>query len=68
MVAGDNYFRYIRGSGVDYGYPRPLKVWRGLPATISAAFHWRPAYRTYFFSGLNYYRFNDRSFKVRVIT
>ncbi|ESO98961.1 hypothetical protein LOTGIDRAFT_158923 [Lottia gigantea] len=59
---GNEYWRYTDRK-VDFGYPKPLTVWRGLPAKIDAAFKWRNG-RTYFFSGANYYRFHDNKFKV----
>ncbi|XP_050405986.1 matrix metalloproteinase-16 isoform X2 [Patella vulgata] len=59
---GDRYWRYT-DRAVDFGYPKPLTVWRGLPNRIDGAFKWRNG-RTYFFSGNQYYRFHDNKFKV----
>jgi matrix metalloproteinase-14 (membrane-inserted) len=50
---------------VEYGYPRPVSVWRGLPMKITAAFKWVNG-RTYFFSGDQYYRYNDHLFRVSI--
>ena len=61
--AGDQYYRYTRGSSVNNGYPRDLSLWKGLPSTIDAAFEWGNE-KTYFFTGPNYYRFNDYAFEV----
>ncbi|PIK62126.1 hypothetical protein BSL78_00946 [Apostichopus japonicus] len=64
FIKGNQYYRYNRYSeAVDAGYPRPLSVWRGLPASVESAMQWSNS-RTYFFSGEEYYRFNDRSFRV----
>ena len=60
---GDQYYRYTPGYGVDQGYPRPLSTWNGLPNTVDAAFQYSNS-RTYFFSGPDYYRFNDNTFTV----
>ena len=61
--AGDQYYRLTPGYGVDQRYPRPLSVWNGLPNTVDAAFQYSNS-RTYFFSGPDYYRFNDDTFTV----
>ena len=63
FLIGDQYYRVSYPHGVDQGYPRPLSVWDGLPDTIDAAFQYSNS-RTYFFSGSNYYRFNDNEFRV----
>ncbi|XP_064614904.1 matrix metalloproteinase-14-like isoform X2 [Liolophura sinensis] len=66
FIKGSNYYKYAfrtSASGVAPGYPRALRNWRGLPTTIDAAFKWENG-RTYFFSGQDYYRFNDKMFLV----
>jgi hypothetical protein len=40
-------------------------VWKGLPQHVDAAIKWRNG-RTYFFSGNQYYRYNDVEFDVRI--
>ena len=64
ICTGNKYWRYF-GNRIDYGYPRELKVWRGLPKVITAAFQWKNG-RTYFFSGDKYYRYNDQIFDVGI--
>ena len=59
---GDKYWRFY-GSKIDYGYPRSISVWKGLPQRIDAAMKWRNG-KSYFFAGPKYYRFDD--FNVRV--
>lgn len=54
---GDKYWRYD-GRKIDYGYPRSIRVWKGLPAKINAAMKWRNG-KTYFFTGSRYYRLDD---------
>ena len=54
---GDKYWRYS-GRRVDYGYPKSISVWKGLPAKIDAAMKWRNG-KSYFFAGSTYYRFDD---------
>lgn len=59
---GDKYWRYS-GHKVDYGYPKSISVWKGLPANIDAAMKWRNG-KTYFFTGSTYYRFDDWELQV----
>jgi len=61
-ILGNRYWRYY-GNRIDYGYPRDLNIWRGLPDHIDAAFQWKNG-RTYFFSRDKYYRYNDQIFNV----
>ena len=64
FVAGDKYWRYdLKRMEVEYGYPKSLSLWRGLPIKITDAFLWTNG-ATYFFSDEYYYRFNDLAFKV----
>ena len=66
IIAGNQYWRYTENN-VDRGYPRPLSVWSGLPPRIDAAIKWRNG-RTYFFSGSQYYRYNDVEFNVSSVS
>ena len=72
FVADQSYYRYEYGqivNGVEQpgyvprGYPRSMSFFRGLPQPIDAAFQYRNR-RTYFFSGDNYYKINDRNMRV----
>ncbi|OWA53280.1 Matrix metalloproteinase-16, partial [Hypsibius exemplaris] len=65
FVKGDQYWRFEPGASrrVADGYPKSLREWKKLPARIDAAALWRDG-RTYFFSGKNYYKFNDFKFAV----
>lgn len=55
---GDQYYRYTEGLGIDPKYPQSMKIWKGLPDRIDAAFLHTNG-KTYFFSGEEYYRFDD---------
>ena len=59
---GDEYWRFY-GNKIDYGYPRSISVWKGLPQIIDAVMKWSNG-KSYFFAGPKYYRFDD--FNVRV--
>ena len=48
---------------IDDGYPRDMKVWRGIPNNIDAAFQWKNG-RSYFFKGNQYYAFDDNDVRV----
>lgn len=55
----EKYYRYNRTQdSVEAGYPRPLTDWRGLPPHIDAAAQGANG-RTYFFSGTDYWRYDD---------
>src|SRR6218665_75763 len=66
---GEQYYRMSKRPStslmyrVDHFYPQLLSMWKGLPSKIDTAFSYMNG-RTYFFSGSNFYRFNDVSFKV----
>lgn len=65
FVAGIEYFLIEDDGRVAQGYPRSMAIWLGLPyGGIDAAINYGGNTRTYFFSGPNYYRFNDRLFQV----
>ena len=59
---GNQYWRY-NGRKIDYGYPKSIKVWKGVPANIDAAVKWRNG-KTYFFTGSRYYKFDDWELQV----
>lgn len=59
---GDKYWRFY-GGRIDYGYPKNISVWKGLPSKIDAAFKWRNG-KSYFFVGGKYYRFDDVKLQV----
>lgn len=62
---GAHYWRFDSKSEppVAAEYPKPVKLWAGLPASIDAAFKWKNNV-TYFFKANHYYRFNDKEFRV----
>lgn len=65
IFLGENYYRVMDDGAVGDGYPRDITIWAGLPfGRIDAAINFQNS-RTYFFSGGDYYRFNDRQFEVR---
>jgi len=59
---GNKYWRYY-GGRIDYGYPKSISVWKGLPDKIDAAMKWRNG-KSYFFVGGMYYRFDDWNIQV----
>ena len=59
---GDKYWRY-NGNKIDYGYPRSIGVWKGVPANIDSVMKWRNG-KTYFFKGTTYHRLNDWNIQV----
>ena len=62
LFKGDKYWRFS-GSKIDYGYPRSIRVWKGLPKRIDAAMKWKNG-KSYFFAGPKYYRFDDLNVQV----
>ncbi|OQV24830.1 Matrix metalloproteinase-16 [Hypsibius exemplaris] len=65
FIKGTKYWRYDSAieTPVSADYPKSLSAWDGLPNHIDAAFQWKNA-KTFFFSGNQYYRFNDQRFTV----
>ncbi|XP_043202426.1 matrix metalloproteinase-2-like [Amphibalanus amphitrite] len=57
MIRGGQFWR------PDSPAPRPLSEWPGMPDTIDAATRYSNG-KTYFFSGQNYYRFDDVNLRV----
>ena len=56
---GDKYWRYDdKKHRIDYGYPRNISVWKGVPSNIDAAMRWRNG-RSYFFKGREYLKLDD---------
>ena len=62
---GDEYYRFSNVLQIqpDVGYPRPLSIWSEQFGVIDASFQYKDR-RTYFFSGNQYYRYNDTAFDV----
>lgn len=54
---GNQYWRYYQGK-IDYGYPKSISAWGGIPENVDAAMKWRNG-RSYFFKGRQYYKFED---------
>ena len=59
---GDRYWRFYDNK-IDYGYPKSISAWKGLPEKIDAAMKWRNG-KSYFFAGGQYYRFDDWNIQV----
>uniref|UniRef100_K7FC60 Matrix metallopeptidase 25 n=1 Tax=Pelodiscus sinensis TaxID=13735 RepID=K7FC60_PELSI len=47
---------YDRAGAVEPGYPRPLNLWKGVPAGLDDIISWNDG-STYFFKGSQYWRF-----------
>ena len=64
---GTQYWKYDSEKviPVSSDYPKSLSTWEGVPDHIDAAFQWKNG-KTFFFSGAQYYRFNDQRFTVEV--
>ncbi|CAI9719141.1 metalloproteinase-16-like [Octopus vulgaris] len=62
FIKGQLYWRWAK-YGVDFGYPKQLNVWVNLPSRVTAVFKWQNG-KTYFFKDDDYYRFNDKNFRV----
>lgn len=62
---GEDYWRFDSKAEppVSREYPRPIKVWLGVPSHVNAVFKWENNV-TYFFKGNEYYRFSDTKFMV----
>ncbi|XP_064459768.1 matrix metalloproteinase-2-like isoform X2 [Ornithodoros turicata] len=64
FFSGDQYWRYDeQENSVEPDYPRHIRMWKGVPRDIDAAFQWTDG-QTYFFKGRNFWRFNDRLMSV----
>ncbi|XP_077510510.1 matrix metalloproteinase-2-like isoform X2 [Amblyomma americanum] len=64
FFSGDQYWRYDEfDRSVELDYPRHVRMWRGVPHSVDAAFQNTDG-QTYFFKGLNFWRFNDRRMHV----
>jgi len=62
---GEKYWRFdpSQKPPVKSTYPKYISNWEGLPSNLDAAFQYSNGY-SYFFRDGQYWRFNDRSFKV----
>lgn len=64
FFSGDQYWRYDEHeNSVELDYPRNIRMWRGVPRDLDAAFQWTDG-QTYFFKGKNFWRFNDRQMTI----
>lgn len=60
FFSGDQYWRYDEfDRSVEFDYPRHIRMWRGVPHGVDAAFQHTDG-QTYFFKGQKFWRFNDR--------
>lgn len=67
VLSGTQYWKYDSAAEIPVSsdYPKSLSTWNGLPSQIDGAFQWKNG-KTFFFSGPDYYRFNDNKFSVEV--
>ncbi|KAH7960273.1 hypothetical protein HPB49_018491 [Dermacentor silvarum] len=64
FFSGDQYWRYDEfDRSVEFDYPRHVRMWRGVPYNVDAAFQHTDG-QTYFFKGQKFWRFNDRRMHV----
>ena len=63
---GSKYWRFDpnKRPPVSKGYPKPISNWEGIPDDVDDALQYDNGY-TYFFKKGEYFRFNDRYFRVR---
>uniref|UniRef100_A0A147BPY1 Putative matrix metalloproteinase n=2 Tax=Ixodes ricinus TaxID=34613 RepID=A0A147BPY1_IXORI len=60
FFSGDKYWRYDETDrSVELDYPRHIRMWRGVPHGVDAAFQYSDG-QTYFFKDHHFWRFNDR--------
>uniref|UniRef100_A0A1S4M2M4 Matrix metalloproteinase, putative n=1 Tax=Ixodes scapularis TaxID=6945 RepID=A0A1S4M2M4_IXOSC len=60
FFSGDKYWRYDETDrSVELDYPRHIRMWRGVPQGVDAAFQYSDG-QTYFFKDHHFWRFNDR--------
>ena len=63
---GSQYWKFDpdKKPPVSSSYPRPVSNWEGIPDDVDDALQYDNGY-TYFFKKGEYFRFNDRYFRVR---
>ena len=67
ICVGSQYWRFDpqQKPPIKSTYPKDISNWEGLPNNLDAAFQFTNGY-SYFFKNGQYWRFNDRSFKVKL--